>query len=101
MSSLSLSIDGSYSEHGREIFDEEADPQTSGGHEDKKHLSEERPKVKRKVAKPGSIKAMVMSMKNGVKKKKEVCVCVCVCVCQCCLLMLWYIIISAGEESIY
>ena len=65
--------DGSYSEHGREIFDEEVDPQSGeqGGRGAKKPPG--KGPVKRKVAKPGGIKAMVMGMGGGAKKRKTVC----------------------------
>ena len=70
-----LSTDGTYNEHGREIFDEEADPDAR----DKRQKAGAAGqgggggKVARKVARPGNIKAMVMNMAGGAKKKKEVC----------------------------
>lgn len=65
-------VDGSYSEHGHEIFDEEADPQVGGqGTSGKKRPRDKMP-VKRRVAKPGGIKAMVMGMGGVAKKRKEV-----------------------------
>ena len=66
-------LDGSYSEHGREIFDEETDP--VGGVGDKKRPPGGKAgasKVAKRVAKPGNIKAMVMGMGGGTKKRKEV-----------------------------
>lgn len=69
-----ISTDGSYSEHGREIFDEEVDPQSGKqGGQGAKNPPGKGP-VKRKVAKPGGIKAMVMGMGGGAKKRKTVCI---------------------------
>ena len=68
------SSDGSYSEHGREIFDEEADPQPGGAGGKRGPLGSSGKKpLKRKVAKPGGIKAMVMGMGGVAKRRKEVC----------------------------
>ena len=68
---MCFSADGSYSEHGREIFDEEANPQPGGpGSGEKKQPSG---KTKKRVARPGGIKAMVMGMGGVAKKRKEVC----------------------------
>lgn len=63
--------DGSYSEHGREIFDEEAAPQP-GGQEQSGGRQQSGGKRKHNVAKPGSIKAMVMGMGGVARKRKEV-----------------------------
>ena len=61
--------DGSYSEHGREIFDQEGE---TGGEGDHKKKGPPGGKVKSKVAKPGGIKAMVMGMGGVATKKREV-----------------------------
>ena len=71
---LSL-LDGSYSEHGREIFDDDETDPHPGGVGDKKRPPGGKAgasKVAKRVAKPGNIKAMVMGMGGGTKRKKEV-----------------------------
>ena len=72
-----FSADGSYSEHGREIFDEEADPQPGGlgdpGGPGSRGKKQPPGKAKKRVARPGGIKAMVMGMGGVAKKRKEVC----------------------------
>ena len=74
---MCFSADGSYSEHGREIFDEEADPQPGGpgGAGGPRSGGKNQPpgKTKKRVARPGGIKAMVMGMGGVAKKRKEVC----------------------------
>ena len=76
-SSLSDSEDGSYNEHGREIFDEEIQSSAAaggGGGGEKKTPAGGGGgvRVSKKVARPGNIKAMVMGMGGGTKKRKEV-----------------------------
>ena len=74
---MCCSPDGSYSEHGREIFDEEADPQPGGpggpGGAGGRGKKQPPGKTKKRVARPGGIKAMVMGMGGVAKKRKEVC----------------------------
>ncbi|CAI8021304.1 DNA polymerase alpha catalytic subunit [Geodia barretti] len=69
-----LDDDGSYSEHGREIFDDDETDPHPGGVGDKKRPPGGKAgasKVAKRVAKPGNIKAMVMGMGGGTKRKKE------------------------------
>ena len=81
------------------MFDEEAEPQPGGqgsqGNQGGRLQSGG--KRKRSVAKPGTIKAMVMGMGGVTRKKKEVCVCDCDCVC----VTVTVCYMCAGEQSLY